>query len=558
MSYAHRVVLVLVLVCPAVVASPAAATPPTAAVPTATPSIETVSNATTAAVSNTTTAAIPDATTDGATVHVVAFLPNPTTPDDRGEFVVVSAPEGTNVTLDDGEGRVSFVAPGGDVAVTSNPAYTSNLTDTPVVSPGLELANGRETVTLSVNGSVRDRFSYTRAEEGAVATRTEDGWSWWPRALPKRPVTTHGSANATVFTLPDSPEIPKSTLREADTRILLAGYVVTSPAVADELVAAQERGVHVEVLVDDAPVGGFSRQSAQVLDRLASAGVTVRVVGDPHSFHHPKYAVVDNRALVMTENWKPSGTGGNKSRGWGVIVHSASVAADLARTFEDDSSLPQTRPWSRFERRTSFVDADSATGSYPSRSEPTRVAVDSVAVLRAPDNAEGAVVRRLDSTDDRIDVIQPTVEPESPFVFALKRAAERGVRVRLLLGSVWYVEDENRRLADELNAWAERTGNPLSVRLARPAGRYGAIHAKGVVADDTVLVGSLNWNRHSARENREVVVALESAGAAAYYRRVFDADWRASNRGPRPELVALAVCAVLVGVVALRKIEFES
>ncbi|ELZ59728.1 MULTISPECIES: phosphatidylserine/phosphatidylglycerophosphate/cardiolipin synthase family protein [unclassified Haloferax] len=501
--------------------------------------------------------------------RIVAALPDPATPGDRGEFVAVAAPAGTELSLSDGEDTVSFVAPGGTVAVATDPAAASNLTDLPVVAPGLDLANGGETVTLRVvggngdtagNGVVADRLSYDRSREGARLERRDGAWSWWPRTLPRRNVTTHGPANATLFVLPDSPERPIATLRAADERILLAGYVVSSARVADELVAARERGVQVGVLVEDSPVGGFPRRSARVLDRLVDAGVSVRVVGDPHSFHHPKYAVVDDAALVMTENWKPAGTGGKKSRGWGVVARSPAVAADLAATFETDASLPETASWETYRVGRSFVRTESANGSYPSRIAPETLRVDRVAVLRAPDNAESAVVARLDAAESRIDVLQPTVEADGPFARALKRAADRGVRVRLLLGSAWYDEEENRALAERLNEWADRTGSPLSVRLARPGGRYGAIHAKGVVADDTALVGSLNWNRHSARENREVVLALSDPAAAAYFREAFAADWRASGRGaePKPGLVAAAALAVVVGLAALRRLEFEN
>nr|WP_206043159.1 phospholipase D-like domain-containing protein [Haloferax alexandrinus] len=500
--------------------------------------------------------------------RIVAALPDPATPDDRGEFVAVAAPAGTELSLADGEETVSFVAPGGAVAVVTDPSAASNLTDLPVVAPGLDLANGGETVTLRVvggdgdaagNGVVADRLSYDRSREGALLERRDGAWSWWPRALPQRNVTTHGPANATLFVLPDSPDRPILTLESADERILLAGYVVSSERVADELVAARERGVAVSVLVEDSPVGGFPRRSARVLDRLVDAGVSVRVVGDPHSFHHPKYAVVDDAALVMTENWKPAGTGGKKSRGWGVVARSPAVAADLAATFETDASLPETASWETYRVGRSFVRTESANGSYPSRIAPEALRVDRVAVLRAPDNAESAVVARLDAAERRIDVLQPTVEADGPFVRALKRAADRGVRVRLLLGSAWYDEEENRALAERLNEWADRTGSPLSVRLARPGDRYGAIHAKGVVADDTALVGSLNWNRHSARENREVVLALSDPAAAAYFREAFAADWRASGRGaePKPGLVAAAALAVVVGLAALRRLEFE-
>ncbi|WP_367996596.1 phospholipase D-like domain-containing protein [Haloferax volcanii] len=544
---AFAVSLAVLLAAAAVVSAPIAAAPGTA-------------NATESA-----TAADPPVSGDP---RIVAALPDPATPDDRGEFVAVAAPAGTELSLADGEETVSFVAPGGAVAVVTDPSAASNLTDLPVVAPGLDLANGGETVTLRVvggdgdaagNGVVADRLSYDRSREGALLERRDGAWSWWPRTLPRRNVTTHGPANATLFVLPDSPGRPIATLRAADERILLAGYVVSSARVADELVAARERGVQVEVLVEDSPVGGFPRRSARVLDRLVDAGVSVRVVGDPHSFHHPKYAVVDDAALVMTENWKPAGTGGKKSRGWGVVARSPAVAADLAATFETDASLPETASWETYRVGRSFVRTESANGSYPSRIAPEALRVDRVAVLRAPDNAESAVVARLDAAERRIDVLQPTVEADGPFVRALKRAADRGVRVRLLLGSAWYDEEENRALAERLNEWADRTGSPLSVRLARPGDRYGAIHAKGVVADDTALVGSLNWNRHSARENREVVLALSDPAAAAYFREAFAADWRASGRGaePKPGLVAAAALAVVVGLAALRRLEFE-
>ncbi|RDZ41018.1 MULTISPECIES: phospholipase D-like domain-containing protein [Haloferax] len=544
---AFAVSLAVLLAAAAVVPAPIAAAPGTA-------------NATESA-----TAADPPVSGDP---RIVAALPDPATPDDRGEFVAVAAPAGTELSLADGEETVSFVAPGGAVAVVTDPSAASNLTDLPVVAPGLDLANGGETVTLRVvggdgdaagNGVVADRLSYDRSREGALLERRDGAWSWWPRTLPRRNVTTHGPANATLFVLPDSPGRPIATLRAADERILLAGYVVSSARVADELVAARERGVQVEVLVEDSPVGGFPRRSARVLDRLVDAGVSVRVVGDPHSFHHPKYAVVDDAALVMTENWKPAGTGGKKSRGWGVVARSPAVAADLAATFETDASLPETASWETYRVGRSFVRTESANGSYPSRIAPEAFRVDRVAVLRAPDNAESAVVARLDAAERRIDVLQPSVEADGPFVRALKRAADRGVRVRLLLGSAWYDEEENRALAERLNEWADRTGSPLSVRLARPGDRYGAIHAKGVVADDTALVGSLNWNRHSARENREVVLALSDPAAAAYFREAFAADWRASGRGaePKPGLVAAAALAVVVGLAALRRLEFE-
>jgi phosphatidylserine/phosphatidylglycerophosphate/cardiolipin synthase-like enzyme len=148
-------------------------------------------------------------------------------------------------------------------------------------------------------------------------------------------VATDGG-EATAFVLHDTSGPVTDTLRAADDRILLAGYTFASERVTRELLAAHRRGVEVRLLLDGGPVGGVSRRSAALLDRLSRAGVEVRMVAGPlprYEFHHAKYAVVDDRALVLTENWKPAGTGGNGSRGWGVRSRDPETAAALAATF---------------------------------------------------------------------------------------------------------------------------------------------------------------------------------------------------------------------------------
>ncbi|PSQ07635.1 phospholipase, partial [Halobacteriales archaeon QS_6_71_20] len=238
-------------------------------------------------------------------------------------------------------------------------------------------------------------------------------------------------------------------------------------------------------------------------------------------------------------------------------------AADaLERLFRADAGWHDAIPWAEFGAgRTFRTDGERATGSYPAAHPPADVRVERVTLLTAPGNAEAGVVDVVDDADERVDVVQPTVS-DGPLLAATRRAAERGVEVRLLLSGAWYVAEENAALAEELNRWADRTGVPFEARIADPQGRYGKIHAKGVVADDVAVVGSLNWNPTSARENREVVVVAEGAAAADYYRDSFAADWRASDDGSggRPVPPALGVAAVGSAAAALlyarRRFEF--
>jgi len=502
-------------------------------------------------------------TADTDTADIVAAVPNPVADGDAGEFVLLHLPTGAaNWTLDDGERVVSLPAdrPAARVAVGADPNATRRLTDAPVVAvPHLSLSNAGERLHLRRDGAVVSTLAYRDAPEGERLVRTDDGTRWRPVGYRPRDVHRYGPATVTGFVLPDAPSVPVETLRGAHERILLAGYTFTSDRVATALIAAERRGVAVRVLVDADPVGGRTEAGARALDRLVAAGVDVAVLGGPRArfdYYHPKFAVVDDRALVTTENWKPAGVGGRSSRGWGVVVDAAPVAADLAALFRADAGWRDAIPWGRFRRGETFETGTAAEGTFPSRFAPTDATASEVRVLTAPGNAESALVGVVDGADDRIDVIQPSIgRRDGPLLRATIRAAERGVTVRLLLSGTWYVAEENAALVEWLNGVAARRSLPLTARVAEPSGRYEKIHAKGVVVDDTVVVGSLNWNENAVSENREVALAIRSEALAAYFRQTFAADWRGWRGGTRTTwvIVAGALAALALALVVARK-----
>ncbi|MFB6353680.1 MAG: phosphatidylserine/phosphatidylglycerophosphate/cardiolipin synthase family protein [Halobacteriales archaeon] len=502
--------------------------------------------------------------------RLVAVYPNPTFPGDRGEFVVVRVPANTplgTLALADGETTVGLPDRelAGRVAVATDPVVAT-LTDAPVVLvPGpLRLANRGEQLVLLGGDGVVDRVSYADAPEGLLYRRTPTGWTWRAPGATSFPVRSGRASSARLFVLPDAPAAVLAPLRDADRRLWLAGYTFTSRRVADVLCAARSRGVDVRVLVELEPVSGMTTVGARRLDRLAGCGVTVRAIGGPrarYAFHHAKYAVVDDRAVVLTENWKPAGVGGRSSRGWGVVLTSPAVADALAETFAADAGWRDARPWRIARRDRRFVPANSpANGTFPAAFTPVAVEDVGVEVVVAPDNAERRTVALLDGARTSIRVIQVSVGGErQPFVRALLRAARRGVSVKLLLAGVWYVREDNRAVAQALNELAREEGLPLDVRLAAPHGRYGKIHAKAAVVDgEHVLLGSLNWNNASARRNREVDVVLHSPAAARYYGRVFDADWQGGRwRVPAGLVVVAAALALAAAGFAARRIEFD-
>lgn len=503
-------------------------------------------------------------------IEIVGIYPNPVTDGDKGEFVIIDFPNRTNVSgwqLRDDESVVSLpnTTVSGRVVFSTEPAVVENMTDRRAYSLAgeISLANGGERLRL-IRDSTVDILEYTDASEGELYQQQDSGqWEWQPLGVSDFPVIESTRSTARAFVLPDAPEVPLETLDSADDRILLGGYTFTSERVANALVQAHRRGVHVEVLVESGPVGGITTREATVLDRLTAAGITVHALGGDrarYAYHHAKYAVVDNKSLVMTENWKPSGVGGRSNRGWGVVVRDSVITDGLAEVFASDTGWRDTTSWQEFRQGETFEPPSPSFGTYPSEFQPDTMQVKRTRLLVAPDNAGRELVELMDNATRSVRVVQVSIEgPDGMFTRAALRAAKRGVDVRILLSSAWYVEEENRALAEHLNRRAAAKNLSLEVRLAEPNGRFETIHAKGVIIDsDQVVVGSLNWNPYSARENREVMVVLSGEEVGSYYSTVFEADWQGEQPLSLPVGVIAALgIAILLALVLAKTIDFE-
>ncbi len=496
---------------------------------------------------------------------IQAVYPNPVAPDDAGEFVVLTVPEHLDLTdyeLADGETRVSLPDAGpGTVRFSTHPNVTRDLVEGTVarLPDRLQLANRGERLRLVSGDETHDLVSYENAPEGAVlwpnSTRR-----WRPLAATDYSVVTASRGTVEAFVLPDAGGAPAQELASAERRLFLAGYTITSSSVAETVIRAQQRGVDVRVIFDADPVGGMAAAEMRVLDRLHRAGIDVRVLGGRRAryrFHHAKYAVIDDRALVTSENWKPAGTGGNASRGWGVVTNQSRIVTGLVATFRADRGWHDALDWATHRSTVDPREESPANDTYNPRVSPHTVSVNRTHLLLAPDNAESAVTSLLGDADRSIWIVQASVGGVThPFIDASLDAARRGVSVRLLLGNAWYNRADNQAVAERLRQIATREGLDLEVRLVQPSNRFARLHAKGAVIDGKrVLLGSLNWNNNSVRHNREVALVLDGEAVATYFGRVIRADWRAGRW--RVSVGVLLGCLVFALIAARRGAAIE-
>jgi phosphatidylserine/phosphatidylglycerophosphate/cardiolipin synthase-like enzyme len=332
----------------------------------------------------------------------------------------------------------------------------------------------------------------------------------------------------------------------AQTSIEACVYELGDPAVTEAFVAASGRGVMVSLLIEGQPVTGLSNSSKTAVLKLMDAGCDVRLMTSNQSYRrydclHAKYLIIDReRVTVMSENW----AGGLVSnRGWGVTVFSPELAADIEEMFAEDSSMD----------RRDIVEASTVVKGWyspPSVAEipgaqataTTSVMAD-ISLIASPDTSFQGIIDLVSSASERLLVEQLYIDPawveSNQILDELVDAAGRGVQVRVLMDETFVSTSDTRNNSmtmESLNALAQERGLDLQARLVSSYHDFGVMHNKGVIADDSVLVSSVNWVDVSVFQNREVGLVISSPTVSSYFADSFWKDWAID---PDPPTVSL-------------------
>jgi len=294
-----------------------------------------------------------------------------------------------------------------------------------------------------------------------------------------------------------------------------------SPAdrLGDALQRAAGRGLRVRVLID---AFGSSALPSSWIERLHATGAEVRRFNPRPllrwSFRdHRKLIVCDDRvALVGGFNVAPEYEGDGISRGWrdlGVMIEGP-LAQDLALGFSalfEAANLEraQLRPLARFLRR-------------------QQVSMNSAAAIVGGPGRPQALLKRALRADlkaaRRVDIAAAYFLPSRGLRRLLRRAARRGpVRV-LLSGSS---DVPVARLASQ-HLYRGMLRGGVALWEYQPQ----VMHAKALVVDDVVYVGSANLDTRSLQLNFELLVRLPSPMLAGQLRGRIDHDCALARQVP--------------------------
>jgi phosphatidylserine/phosphatidylglycerophosphate/cardiolipin synthase-like enzyme len=344
-----------------------------------------------------------------------------------------------------------------------------------IIGDDTQLAGSTKITTASKVTAAADAFAKASAEDLSGA----------PPSL--------GTNGTALMLMPDSGAGPiVALIAGAKASIDLEIYQLQSPAVVASLIAAQQRGVNVRVMLEPKTVGyqNYKMVSAQ----LTAAGIAVKATppqfDSSHNVDHAKFMVVDGAELVFgSGNMVRSGLGGNPAgefdnRDFWIRDRRTGAVAEAKGLFTAD--------WNR----------TSAPGFE--------------SLVVTPDNADAKIVALIDAAKTRLYVYNQSLADDE-LEQHLIDAKQRGVDVHVLLGN-----QPGFGGAPPANQPAIDTLSSAGITAGYFTTHY--LHGKVVVSDDAVFIGSQNFTSGGLGKNREVGEILTSSTVVDALAQTFAGD----------------------------------
>ena len=491
----------------------------------------------------------------------------PTTPEG---FTIVNvsshAVDLRDYTVTDGEGTVTFsqrieIAAGGTVTVmAAKPDPWMRIDNyilygqNGITAKKFTLADAGDDIYLKKGDTVVDSFAwgsvYANGWNGAglekipkktVAARnhaygmdgeTEEWRTYVPGMTLYHFTRTYCGCEVIPFSFPESDggEII-SAIQDADSTVDISIYTISHPSVFSVLAHVISKGVRVRILVEGSPAGGMPSEEISMLTALYRMGADVHVIKSSDSYKrypyvHSKYAIIDRDTTIITsENWTESSFSSN--RGWGCIIRSRECAEYLEQFFESDFD-PSKQDITTLRDLYPTATASQIPGYTPVGNDYRTYTADITPVV-SPDYSRKTLMTFLSSAEERLYSQQLYVEydwleyGDNP-LSKMEDLAHAGIDCRLLV-DVTYDDPLDSDIRDGYGIFSYYGENGLLNVRYEDSTLFTMAHNKGIVKDDCVWIGSMNWTENSVSRNREMSVIIHSEEIADFYADLFLTDW---------------------------------
>lgn len=303
------------------------------------------------------------------------------------------------------------------------------------------------------------------------------------------------------FTNPESPiaqfalggpdEELQTAIEQARVRIDVAIYDLNLYSIRDALVAAEERGVQVRMVVES---DNFEDGELAI---FTSAGIPVVGDEDPDAMHD-KFLVIDRYEVwTGSMNYTLSDAYGNRNN----MVRLRSI--DLAENYEVEFDEMFTQ---------------NLFGAHSPVNTPNReVEIDAVIVetyFAPEDSVQSRLVELVNHAEESIYFLTYSFTTDE-LAEAFLAARARGVDVQGVM--------DNAQATNAGGEFDRFVQNGIDVRLD---GEGGSMHNKVLIIDGEIVVtGSYNYSANAERRNDENLLVIHDAGIASKYLEEFQRIW---------------------------------
>lgn len=463
----------------------------------------------------------------------------------------------SDYVITDGEGDVTFLSftlyAGESITILKDTpddwiAYGRVILDLEYITFGrFQLNDDGDEIVLMRNGNIVDVFVYGKGHhpswigdpfpkfpKNRFAKRASvidtDSSKDWSLSIPGSDFRNDMFEGiVTPFTFPESMGHPvMSALNEASEEVLISIYILDHRDIISILLALLDRDVNVTILLEGSPSGGVPEKELGYMAALHRSGADIMMMKNTDgfkrfSYNHGKYAVIDSEKVIVTsENWRESSFNGN--RGWGVIAESCEYAEYMRNVFEADSD-------------DGYGDVHDFRDLYPGVLPLIPPVYDVPPVDResfyadiipivGPDHSYDTIAGIMGSASYRLYSQQLDVDISwiagDTLLTLMANSYSIGVDTRLMI-DVTFDSPYDNDMND--GYWVKELMTSVNIRTTDDCDMTNMVHNKGIIADDTVVIGSMNWNDSSFTNNREISVAITSYDAASIYASAFLEDW---------------------------------
>ena len=256
-------------------------------------------------------------------------------------------------------------------------------------------------------------------------------------------------------------------LTDASRSIYAALYHLSSEPVAEAFIEAHKRGVRVRVVTET------DNMDEKAIERLQEVNIPVADDGDPDSYMHHKFIVIDER-YVWTGSYNTTYNGAYKNNNNVILIDSGRLADNFTQEFWE---LEDGKP------------SDAVAASPKVKlSDGTQISI----YFSPKNNTVSPLLKEIGSAKKSIHFMAFSFTHDA-LGKAMRDRFESDIEVQGVF--------EKRQIDDRYTEYNAMKDAGLQVVQDK---NKGAMHHKVIVIDgETVITGSYNFSKNAATRNRE-------------------------------------------------------